>query len=137
MWCNSSERQPVSFCNSNIILEVIIINNFLYGYRNTGNVFNDLFLWKWNLSLKVEHTFKLSAYKFLISIQTFVLFFSLSHAFEKALFWESNGNFDEFTRFEVSWIQKPHFRCWSLRVCASVISITSKQIIAESPNLVF
>ena len=46
-----------------------------------------------------------------------------------------NGEFYEFARFEIPWIQKSNF-C-ALSVCVSVISITQKQITAETSNLVF
>ena len=46
-----------------------------------------------------------------------------------------NGDFDGFTCFEVPWIQKS-FSVFGLCVCVSVISITQKQITAETPNLV-
>ena len=64
---------------------------------------------------------------------------------EKILFWVSNfwnRDFDGFTRFVVPWIRKSHFKrliCMHVYVCVcvSVISITQKQITAETSKSVF
>ena len=46
----------------------------------------------------------------------------------------SNGSFDGFTCFEISWIKNHIFSCWYIRVF--IINATSKQIIETTPNLV-
>ena len=49
-----------------------------------------------------------------------------------------NGDFDGFTCLEVPRIRKTHFQQMvCVYVCVSVISITQKQITAETSNLVF
>ena len=46
-----------------------------------------------------------------------------------------NGDSDEFTHLEVPESENHIFSSWS--VCVSVVSITQKQVAAETPNLVF
>ena len=46
-------------------------------------------------------------------------------------------DFDAFTHFEVNEFENHIFNGWSVCASDSVISITPKQIIAKTPNLVF
>ena len=89
-----------------------------------------------------KHTMIIRMCAFRIFFFVFFFYFLLPISRESIVFGSNfkNGDFDGFTRYEDSLIQKSHFQhlVWVyVCVCVSVISITQKQITAESSNLVF